>query len=457
MSSATPETTVDIVVLGMGPGGESAAERLAASGLSVIGIDANLVGGECPYYGCIPSKMMIRAADSLAEAGRVGQLAGSSHVEPSFSPVATRIRDEATDNWDDRVAVERFEKAGGTFVRGRGTVAGPRTVQVGDRSFTASQALVVNTGTDPAIPPIPGLSETPYWTNREVVRISEAPESLIVLGGGAIGAEIAQALARFGTRVAIVEMAPRLLPLDEPEAGRLLAEVFAREGIVVHTGTGATGVRHTDGVFTVETGAESLTAERLLVATGRRIDLAGLGLGSVGVDTTQRFVDPDEYLRIADGVYAIGDITGKGGFTHISMYQAGIVTDHILGREPAPAEYHAVPRVTFTDPEIGAVGLTEEQAEQRGIRTVSSLSLVSSSTRGWIHKAGNDGFVKLVADADRGILVGATSAGPYGGEVLSILTLAVHERTPLARLRSMIYAYPTFHRGIEDALAQLEA
>ncbi|MFC6703923.1 hypothetical protein [Flexivirga alba] len=138
------------------------------------------------------------------------------------------------------------------------------------------------------------------------------------------------------------------------------------------------------------------------------------------------------------------------------MYQAGIVTDHILGREPAPAEYHAVPRVTFTDPEIGAVGLTEEQAEQRGIRTVSSLSLASSSTRGWIHKAGNDGFVKLVADADRGTLVGATSAGPYGGEVLSILTLAVHERTPLARLRSMIYAYPTFHRGIEDALAQLK-
>lgn len=456
MSSGTPQTTVDVIVLGMGPGGESAAERLAASGLSVIGIDANLVGGECPYYGCIPSKMMIRAADSLAEAGRVRQLAGSSTVEPTFAPVASRIRDEATDNWDDRVAVERFEKAGGTFVRGRGTVTGPRTVQVGDRSFTASSALIINTGTDPAVPPIPGLAETPYWTNREVVRITSAPTSLIVLGGGAIGAEIAQALARFGTRVAIVEQAPRLLPLDEPEAGRLLAEVFARDGIAVHTGCGATAVRHTQDVFTVEAGTESLTAERLLVATGRRIDLAGLGLGSVGVDTAQRFVDPDDHLQIADGVYAIGDITGKGGFTHISMYQAGIVTDHLLGRDPAPAEYHAVPRVTFTDPEIGAVGLTQEQAESQGMRTASSVTPISSSTRGWIHKAGNDGFIKLVADADRGILVGATSAGPYGGEVLSMLTLAVHERTPLTRLRSMIYAYPTFHRGIEAALAELE-
>lgn len=212
MSATAPDTTVDAIVLGMGPGGETAAERLAAAGLSVIGIDANLVGGECPYYGCIPSKMMIRAANSLAEAGRVADLAGSATVTPSFAPVAKRIRDEATDNWDDQVAVDRFENLGGVFVRGRGRVTGPRTVQVGDQTYTATRAVIINTGTQPAIPPIPGLAGTPYWTNREIVTVTEPPASLIVLGGGAVGGELAQVFARFGTRVDIVEQAPHLLP-----------------------------------------------------------------------------------------------------------------------------------------------------------------------------------------------------------------------------------------------------
>lgn len=214
-------------------------------------------------------------------------------------------------------------------------------------------------------------------------------------------------------------------------------------------------MHHQGDRFTVDLGDRTLTADRLLVATGRHIDLPSLGLDSIGVDTGQHFVTTDGYLRIADGVYAIGDITGKGGFTHVSMYQAGIVTQHILGKDPAPAEYGAVPRVTFTDPEIGAVGLTAEQAEQAGTPVRTGTSQVPNSARGWIHRAGNDGFIKLVADTDRRILVGATSAGPHGGEVLGLLTLAIHERTPIARLRAMIYAYPTFHRGIEDALADL--
>jgi pyruvate/2-oxoglutarate dehydrogenase complex dihydrolipoamide dehydrogenase (E3) component len=223
----------------------------------------------------------------------------------------------------------------------------------------------------------------------------------------------------------------------------------------VRTATAAESVSHDGTGFTVRTGGAAFTAERLLVATGRRSDLAALGLASIGVDTSARTVDTDPHLRIAEGVYAIGDITGHGAFTHMSMYQAGIVVRQILGDHTAKAEYHAVPRVTFTDPEVGSVGLTEQQARELGITISSSVSQIPHSARGWIHKAGNLGLIKLVADTGGGILVGATSAGPAGGEVLSMLTLAVHERTPLNRLREMIYAYPTFHRAVEDALGKL--
>ncbi|WP_427136467.1 dihydrolipoyl dehydrogenase family protein [Pseudarthrobacter sp. S9] len=440
----------DVIVIGMGPGGEAAAAQLAKAGLSVVGIEKNLVGGECPYYGCIPTKMMV-----LAEAHRVASLAGTADVKADFARVAERIRDEATDNWDDTVAVERFEKAGGRFVRGIARITGPGTVSVDGRELEARRAIVINTGTDPALPPIPGLAGTPFWTNRHAVASKEAPESLIVLGGGAVGLELTQAFGRFGTRVHILEALDRLLPLEEPEASRLVEEVLASEGIGIHTGTTAEEVNHDGAGFTVRAGGTVLTAERLLVATGRRSDLAGLGLASIGVDTSRRTVDTDPYLRIAEGVYAIGDITGHGAFTHMSMYQAGIAARHILGEHTTQAEYHAVPRVTFTDPEVGSVGLTEQQAREQGMTISTAVSEIPHSTRGWIHKAGNHGFIKLVADTDRGILVGATSAGPTGGEVLSMLTLAVHERTPLSRLREMIYAYPTFHRAIEDALGRL--
>ncbi|THV31392.1 dihydrolipoyl dehydrogenase family protein [Glycomyces paridis] len=446
---------VDVVVVGLGPGGESAAGALARAGLSVVGVERRLVGGECPYYGCIPTKMMVRGADALAEARRVPDLAGAAEVSPDFGAVARRIRDEATDDWNDQAAADRLTEAGGRLVRGEAAITGPGTVRVGDQEFNAAKAIILNTGTEPAVPPIDGLAGTPFWTNREAVAATETPESLIVLGGGAIGLEMAQAFSRFGTRVTVVEAAERLLSLEEPESGDLVAKVFEAEGLTVHTGTAIESVAHDGGTFTVTGGDLRLQAERLLVATGRRPQFAGLGLESIGVDASGRSLATDEHLRIADGVYAVGDITGKGAFTHMSMYQAAIVTDHVLGKDRLGAEYHAVPRVTFTDPEIGAVGLTERQARDQGLDVATAISDLPASSRGWIHKTGNDGFVKLVADTDRAILVGATSAGPTGGETLSMLTLAVHERTPLARLRTMIYAYPTFHRAVEDALTRL--
>ncbi len=446
----------DVVVLGLGPGGEEVAGRLAEAGLAVAGVESRLVGGECPYFGCVPSKMMIRAANLLAEGRRIPGMAGRSAVDPEWSPVAARIRAEATDDWDDTVAADRFTGKGGTLFRGVGRITGPGEVQVGEDMLLARRGIVINTGAGPAIPPIPGLAGTPYWTNREAVQVTEVPGSLIVLGGGAIGAELAQVFARFGSRVSVVEAMDRLLPVEEPESGTLLAEVFGAAGITVRTGAAAASVRHQDGRFTVTLdGGEALDAERLLVATGRRADLAGIGAGAIGLDEHARFIAVDERMRAADRVWAIGDITGNGAFTHMSMYEAGIVIADILGEQHHPAEYHAVPRVTFTDPEIGSVGLSEGQARDRGLDVRVGISQIPSSSRGWIHKAGNEGFIKLVQDAGRGVLVGATSAGPAGGEVLSMLTLAVHAGVQVQRLREMIYAYPTFHRAVESALADL--
>jgi pyruvate/2-oxoglutarate dehydrogenase complex dihydrolipoamide dehydrogenase (E3) component len=446
--------SVDVVVLGLGPGGEDLAGRLAQAGLQVVGVEGRLLGGECPYFGCVPSKMMIRAANLLAEGRRIPGMAGGSTVSPDWAPVAARVR-EATDNWDDRVAVNRFVEKGGRFVRGWGRLDGPRRVVVGEQVFEARRAVVLNTGTTALVPPIDGLAGTPYWTNHEAIEVEEVPRSLIVLGGGAVGLELGQVFARFGAAVSVVEGTDRLLPPEEPAAGELIGQIFGREGIAVHTATEVTGVAH-DGRFTLttDTGVE-LTGEKLLVATGRHVDLGAIGAASIGVDEKARALPVDDHLRVCDGVWAIGDMTGKGAFTHMAMYQADIVATQILGQPVTPADYRAVPRVTFTDPEVGSVGLTEAEARQAGLAVRTGTVSVPKTTRGWIHKAGHDGLIKLVEDAGRGVLVGATSVGPVGGEVLGLLTLAVYAAVPTEDLRHMIYAYPTFHRGILDALAEL--
>ncbi|MFI8186007.1 dihydrolipoyl dehydrogenase family protein [Actinacidiphila glaucinigra] len=446
----------DVVVIGLGPGGEYVAGRLAEAGLDVVAVEAELVGGECPYWGCVPSKMMIRAGNLLAEARRVPGLAGEASVRPDWGQVAGRIRDEATDDWSDQVAADRLTGKGGRLVRGTGRLTGTRRVAVADRTFQARRGVVLATGSRPRIPPVPGLAGTPYWTDRDAVAAKELPASLAVLGGGSIGVEIAQVFARFGCRVTVVEGQERLLSAEEPEAGRLAADVLRAEGVTVLTAARAERVSHDGATFTVhlDTG-EAVGAERLLVATGRRVDLAGLGVDTVGIDPAAHMVNTDERMRAGDGLWAVGDITGQGAFTHVSMYQAQIAVRDILDIPGPDADHRALPRVVFTDPEIGAVGLTERQARDRGLRVRTSLLPLSSSTRGWIHKAGNEGFVKLVQDADRGVLVGATSVGPAAGEVLFGLEVAVHAEVPVERLRNMIYAYPTFHRTIEAALAAL--
>lgn len=452
---------IDVVVVGLGPGGEDLAGRLAGEGLAVVGVERHLTGGECPYYGCIPSKMIVRAADALAEGRRIPQLAGTAGIAPDFTPVADRIRDEATDDWNDQVAVDRLVGKGVHFVRGTGVLAGPGRVVVGDDTFVAGRGVVLNVGTSPAVPPIDGLAEAHPWTNRDVLRVRAAPASLVVIGGGAVGLELGQAFARFGTKVTIVEGGPRILGPEEPESSELLTTVLEREGIAVRTGAGVAEVRRDGSVIVQLADGSTIEADEVLVATGRVPNVRGIGLGTVGLDEDARpAITTDERMRVigAERLWAIGDITGRGAFTHMSMYESAIAGDDILGVErPRTAATHAVSRVTFTDPEVGSVGLTEVQARAAGIDVRVGLADSSTSSRGWIHGPGNDGLMKLVADAERGILVGATSVGPRGGEVLSMFNLAVHARIPISELRTMIYAYPTFYRGALDALADLDA
>jgi pyruvate/2-oxoglutarate dehydrogenase complex dihydrolipoamide dehydrogenase (E3) component len=246
------------------------------------------------------------------------------------------------------------------------------------------------------------------------------------------------------------------LLLEEPESSELVTAVFEAEGIGVRTGVRIERISHGESEFTVELdGHDDVVAERLLVATGRRADLEALGAASLGLDPSAQVLPVDAHMRVVPGVWAIGDVTGKGAFTHISMYQARIAYDDIVGRHNPGADYRALPRVTFTDPEIGSVGLSEAEARRAGINIQVGLADLAVSSRGWIHKAGNAGFIKLVSDADAGVLVGATSAGPCGGEVLGLLALAVHARVSIKAMRQMIYAYPTFHRAIEPALDDL--
>ena len=464
-ASGIRTTAVDIVVLGMGPGGEVVANKLAEAGLDVVGVDERLVGGECAYWGCVPSKMMLRAAKLLAEAERVNGLAGEATVSSDWAPVAERVRD-ATSDWDDTEAIEPFEDRGGRFVRGRGHLVGPDRVQVGGEVFEARRGIVIATGTSPMIPPIDGLADTPYWTNRDAIETDRVPDSLVVLGGGAIGCELSQVFARFGAEVTIVEAESRLQHVAEPEAGEIVRRALERDGIEMRLGCQAVRVDHhvrddpgdqgdqEDGSFSIELDdGDIVTAERLLVVTGRDTALDRLGVDAIGLDPDAGHLTVDERCRVTDRVWAIGDVTGEAMFTHVARHHATIVIADVFGEEPRPRSTHAIPRVTFTDPELAAVGSTEQQARDAGVDV--AIGVTHESSRAWLTDRGDDVVIKVVADRDRSVLVGATAVGPSAGEVLGLLALAVHARTPIEQLSTMVHAYPTYSRAIDDAIDAL--
>jgi pyruvate/2-oxoglutarate dehydrogenase complex dihydrolipoamide dehydrogenase (E3) component len=293
------------------------------------------------------------------------------------------------------------------------------------------------------------------------VQAREAPRTMVVIGGGAVGCELGQGFARFGTSVTVLEVGPRLLAPEEPEAAAVIADVFAREGIDVRTGVSISAVGPGgDGVVVTLADGSSVTGEKLLVAAGRRNNL-DIGLDSLGLEAAPRALTIDDGMRVldegapVDGLFGIGDVTGRGAFTHVAVWQARVLINALLEREDVFGGYHGLAWATFTDPEVGRVGLSEQQARDRGLSVRIGSAAMSASTRGWIHGPGNDGVIKLVEDADRGILVGATVVGPYGGELLGMLTVAVHAQVPVHLLRTMHYAYPTLHRGVLDAVTSL--
>lgn len=445
--------TCDVIVLGMGTCGEDAALRLSAAGLDVVGVEARLIGGECPFWACLPTKSMVRSANLVKEARRADGLVGRVTVEPDWSIIAERIRAEVTGGWDDSAGVARFEGKGGRFIRGWGKITGPHLVEVEGTTISAKRGILVATGSQPMIPPIPGLSEVKYWTNHDAVEVEDLPASLAILGGGPVGCELGQVFARFDVGVTIIEGQERLLANEEPEVSEVVAEAFIEDGIAIRAGVMAEKIAGDGGTTTVHLGdGSTITAERLLVATGRRAAADSLGVTSAGATTNRGFVDVDGFMRAAPALWAIGDVTGKGLLTQVAEYQGMIAVEDILGGRPRPADYSAIPRATFTDPEVGGVGLTESEARSAGYDVTVIVKDLRSTFRGWLHATGNSGMIKLVADQNREQLLGATMVGPRATDVLGFLALAVHEQTPLPNLVNMIYGFPTFYGGIGEAL-----
>lgn len=451
----------DVVCLGGGVAAEAIAAGLRGSGLTLAVVERALVGGECPYWGCMPSKTLLRSAETLSEAGRARVLA-ASRVDwtVDFPKVAARVRWMARDLDDSRPAAA-IEAAGARLFRGEGTLADPRMVTVGSEQLVARRAVVIATGSMAVIPAIPGLDTADVWTNRQAAVPNELPASLAILGAGAIGVELGQAFARLGAKVTLIESGATFLGHEEPEAGAALRPHLEADGVTLTLGDPPVAVEpqaadpsrpRSSVALRLRSGAV-IAADRLLVATGRRANAEAWR--AAGLAQTERGwlkVDP-ETLEARPGVYGAGDVTGLGGFTHLAHYHGQVIARRLLGLD-ARADHTAVPRVTFTDPEIASVGLSEAAARARGIDVVVSTAEPGDTARGYIHDF-HGGALKLVADRARGVLVGATLVTPRAGEIVGELVLAIKLGTPLATLADVIHPFPAFNRVLGASLEEL--
>ncbi|MGH2908222.1 MAG: dihydrolipoyl dehydrogenase family protein [Solirubrobacteraceae bacterium] len=446
----------DVAILGAGPGGEHAAYALHAAGRRVALIERELIGGECSNWACIPTKTLLRPAALRGETERAAGVRAAATEWPELD----RYRDYMTSAGDDSARVARYDEMGVTVVKGEGRLAGPGAIDVAGRRIEADQILV-STGSAPVIPPIEGLFASGFWTNREATALHELPRSAVVLGGGPVGVELAQFMRRFGLEVTIVQGASRLADREDAHVSELLAEALRRDGIAVRTGVRAQRVSVAGGekVVSLDDGGE-VRGEAVVVAVGRRPRGRDIGLEPVGVEPTAAGAVPvDKRCRVTDRIWACGDCTGQALFTHVAKYQARIAVADMAGHG-RPADYRAIPRVIFTDPEVAAVGLTEEQAREFGPPTldiaVAHLDLPSGGVvRSYTYERDPRGEMALIADRASGTLVGAWAVAPQAGEWIHEAVLAIRARVPLDVLLDTVPQFPSFSEGYLLALQQL--
>lgn len=442
----------DAIVLGMGPGGEVAASELLKAGKRVAVVERELIGGECAYWACIPSKTLLRPPEAGNGAARA---AGVTAPSLEWSQAA-EYRDSMIRHLDDSGQVSSYEKKGAAVVKGPGSIAEPGAVEADGRVLQAEHVIVA-TGSDPAVPPVNGLDQVEPWTNREATTLTEIPGRSLVLGGSAVGVELAQMLARFGSRVTLVERADQLLPGEDRRVGELGVAFLQEDGIDIRPGTGvdqftrdgSSTVAHLDDGTTVE-------VDQVIVATGRTARVDGLGLETVGIDADPNGLHVDDRCRLSKGLWAVGDVTGIMQLTHVARYQARIAVDNILGGNRR-ADYTGIPRVVFSDPEIAAAGTTARTATEQGRQVANvAVELPKALARPWTYEREPRGEMGLLVDTAENALLGAWAVAPLASEWIHLASLAIRAGIGVDHLQDFVAQFPTYTegylQGVEQAL-----